>query len=121
MKDSDLKSKVLNAMIGKESTVRQIMVQVNLNSQKQCAYTTIGTILKRLEAENIVLSKNKGIDKRNQKLFSIANNAHKNEVTKILRGLIMKFGPVGVRHLGEVLDTELNESDVDAIKKKLNL
>ncbi|OLS28463.1 MAG: hypothetical protein HeimC2_06820 [Candidatus Heimdallarchaeota archaeon LC_2] len=121
MKDDDLKSKVLSVMTSKELTVRQIMDDVNSNSHKQYAYTTIGTILKRLEIDGIVISKNKGTDKRNQKLFSIEDNAHKKEVSNFLRGLLLKFGPVGVRHLGEMLDTEINEGDIDLIRQKLNL
>ncbi len=121
MKDDNLKSKVLSVLIGRESTVRQVLNEVNSKSNKKYAYTTIGTILKRLETEGIVISKNNGIDKRNQKLFSIDNNAHKNEISKFLRGLLLKFGPVGVQHLGEIFETDLDEADVDLIRKKLNL
>ncbi|MCE7737505.1 MAG: BlaI/MecI/CopY family transcriptional regulator [Candidatus Heimdallarchaeota archaeon] len=121
MKTDDLKSKVLGVMSNEKLTVRQVMERINNNSSKQYAYTTIGTILNRLELDGIVKSKNISNHGRKQKIFSIETDAHKKEVTNFLRSLFIKFGTTGVRHLGEILDTDLNEEDVASIKNKLNL
>ncbi|MHA2032548.1 MAG: BlaI/MecI/CopY family transcriptional regulator [Candidatus Kariarchaeaceae archaeon] len=121
MKTDDLKAKVLGALINEKKTVRQIMDDLNESSPKQYAYTTLATTLTRLDNEGVVTSTNISKHGRKQKLFTITKDAHKKEVTRMLRGLFIKFGPMGVRHLGEVLDTELDEKDVDSIKKKLEL
>ena len=121
MKTEDLKSKVLGVLNNEKLTVRQVMVKINTNSSKQYAYTTIGTILNRLESDSIVTSKDISDHGRKQKLYSIEIDAHKTEVTNFLRSLYIKFGTAGVRHLGEMLETELNEEDVASIKQKLNL
>ena len=121
MKIDDLKSRVLSVIHNKPLTVRQIMRKVNTKYGRHYGYTTIGTILQRLESDEMIKSKISGADRRNQKLFTISKNAHKQEVSRLLRSLFFKFGPLGIRHLGEILDTKLDEDEIESILEKLDL
>lgn len=121
MKEDDLKSRVLAILVNQSLTVRDVLREINNNNVKKYAYTTIATILKRLELDEMVVSVNMDNDGRRTKVYSIENNAHKIEASKLLRGLFTKFGMVGVQHLGQLLDVELDESGLEELKKKLNL
>lgn len=108
-------------MSQKKRTVRQIMDLVNQTSEKKYAYTTIHTILQRLEKDVIVSSTETSINKTKQRFYHIRKNAYKQEITKTLRNLYIKFGPVGIKHLSNILDTNIEDLDFEEIEKKLEL
>lgn len=121
MKVDDLKSRVLSVIRSKPLTVRQIKRKVNAKYGRLYGYTTIGTILQRLESDGMIKSEISNADKRNQKLFTISKNAHRQEVSRLLRSLFFKFGSSGIRHLGEILDTEITDDEIQTIFDKLDL
>ncbi len=120
MKPGDLKGIALQALnnLGK-AKVREILVEVERLADKKYAYTTIATILTRLEKEGIIRSEKNNGKIKSVKFYSLNQSAHKNEVNSFLKSLYTKFGMVGVKHLGDVLNADLTEEDLDKIRKKL--
>ena len=121
MKPGDLRDIVtseLDTEIG--LTIKEITKEVNQKHGREYAYTTIATVLVRLEKQNIVEARKAKINGRNIKLYFISEHGFKNEIKEQLQNVILKFGVGGVKHLGELLDTEIDEKDLESIQKRLN-
>lgn len=120
MKAGELKTLVLKVLnLSGQATVREVLNEINLISDKIYKYTTIATILSRLEKENIITSEKKTDDKRSTKYYKLEETAHKKEVHSLLKSLFSKFGTTGVRHLADVLDSDITEEELEIIRKKL--
>ncbi len=122
MKPGDLRDIViseLNTEIG--LSIKEITKTVNEKSKKDYAYTTIATVLSRLENQNIIESRKAKINGRKINLYYLLEQGFKKEVQKQLQNVILKFGVGGVKHLGELLDTEIDEKDLESIQKRLDV
>ena len=121
MKPGDLRDIViseLNTEIG--LSIKEITGNVNEKSNKEYAYTTIATVLSRLEHQNIIEARKAKINRRKINLYFLSEQGFKKEVKKQLQNVILKFGVGGVKHLGELLDTEIDETDLESIQKRLD-
>ena len=122
LKAGDLKALVIRILHQKgPSTVNGVNQIILFDYQRKYAYTTIATILSRLEKEGIMKSEARTINKRRVKIFSLRSDACKEEVTNFLENLFTKFGTAGFKHLGKILDTEMSEDQILSIQEKLNL
>lgn len=122
MKPGDLRDTVigeLNTDIG--LSIKEITKLVNVRSNKDYAYTTIATVLSRLENQSIIEARKAKINGRNINLYYLSEQGFKKEVQKQLQNVILKFGVGGVKHLGELLDTEIDEKDLESIQKRLDV
>ncbi|MHA2028842.1 MAG: BlaI/MecI/CopY family transcriptional regulator [Candidatus Kariarchaeaceae archaeon] len=122
MKPGDLRDIViseLNTEIG--LSIKEITKNVNEKSKKDYAYTTIATVLTRLENQKIIEARKAKINGRKINLYYLSEQGFKKEVQKQLQNVILKFGAGGVKHLGELLDTEIDEKDLESIQKRLDV
>ncbi|MCE7734387.1 MAG: BlaI/MecI/CopY family transcriptional regulator [Candidatus Heimdallarchaeota archaeon] len=122
MKPGDLRDIVigeLNTQIG--LSIKEITKNVNEKSDKEYAYTTISTVLSRLETQKIIEARKAKINGRKINLYYLSEQGFKKEVQKQLQNVILKFGVGGVKHLGELLDTEIDEKDLESIQKRLDV
>ncbi|OLS22389.1 MAG: hypothetical protein HeimC2_29690 [Candidatus Heimdallarchaeota archaeon LC_2] len=121
MKPGDLRDIVVSELdtdIG--LSIKDITKKVNEKSAKEYAYTTISTVLSRLENQNVIEARKAKINGRKINLYFLSEQGYKKEVRKQLQNVILKFGVSGVKHLGELLDTEIDENDLDSIQKRLD-
>jgi predicted transcriptional regulator len=122
VKPGDLRDIViseLNTEIG--LSIKEITKNVNEKSKKDYAYTTIATVLTRLENQKIIEARKAKINGRKINLYYLSEQGFKKEVQKQLQNVILKFGAGGVKHLGELLDTEIDEKDLESIQKRLDV
>lgn len=121
MKPGDLKNIVigeLNTTIG--LSVKEITRLINLKLEREYAYNTIATVLSRLEHQKIIVARKAKISGRNINLYYLSEQGFKSEIRNQLRNVILKFGIGGVKHLGELLDTEITDEEVELIQKRLD-
>ncbi len=121
MKSGDLRDIVvseLNTEIG--LSIKEITRTINEKSEKKYAYTTIATVLSRLENQNIIEARKAKINGRKINLYYLSEQGFKTEIKNQLQNVILKFGVGGVKHLGELLDTEIEEKDLVSIQKRLD-
>jgi len=119
MRSGELKRLVL-IIIREEGplSIRNILNSIRDKSKNDYAYTTIATIVKRLEQKNIVIANQKLINNRFTYEYSLSQDAPKDEIKDILHSLINRFGTVGIRHLGKVFNEDLTEEDILRIKQQ---
>ncbi|MHA2276991.1 MAG: BlaI/MecI/CopY family transcriptional regulator [Candidatus Kariarchaeaceae archaeon] len=121
MKPGDLRDIViaeLNTEIG--LSIKEITKKVNKKSDRIYAYTTIATVLSRLENQKIIEARKAKINGRKINLYYLSEQGFKNEIKQQLQNVILKFGAGGVKHLGELLDAEIDEDDLESIQKRIN-
>ncbi|MHA2099974.1 MAG: BlaI/MecI/CopY family transcriptional regulator [Candidatus Kariarchaeaceae archaeon] len=121
MKPGDLRDIViaeLNTEIG--LSIKEITNKVNKKSDRIYAYTTIATVLSRLENQKIIEARKAKINGRKINLYYLSEQGFKNEIKQQLQNVILKFGAGGVKHLGELLDAEIDEDDLESIQKRIN-
>ena len=122
MKSGDLRDIVvseLNTEIG--LSIKEITKKVNIKSIKEYAYTTIATVLSRLENQKIIEARKAKINGRKINLYYLSEQGFKTEIKNQLQNVILKYGAGGVKHLGELLDTEIKDEDLESIQKRLDL
>lgn len=120
MRSGELKDIVTEALqLGGESSVRDVVERVEKISGKDYAYTTIATILQRLEDDGILISEKKKLEKRKKKYYRIRDEAPKEEAETFLKSFLAKFGSVGVRHLGEVMASDFSDEEIEELRRKL--
>ncbi len=115
----DIVTSELNTEIG--LSIKEITKNVNEKSDKEYAYTTIATVLSRLQNQNIIEARKAKINGRKINFYYLSEQGFKKEVQKQLQNVILKFGVGGVKHLGELLDTEIDVKDLESIQKRLNI
>ena len=117
MRSGELKHLVLS-IIREDGplNIRNILNSIRGKSGTDYAYTTIATIVKRLETKNIVMVDKKIINNRFSHEYSFRPDAPKDEVKDILHSLVKRFGIVGIRHLGNVFNEDLTEDELLRIK-----
>ena len=121
MKSGDLRDIViseLNTEIG--LSIKEITKKVNEKSSKDYAYTTIATVLSRLENQKIIEARKAKINGRKINLYYLSEQGFKTEIKNQLQNVILKYGVGGVKHLGELLDTDINDEDIELIQKRLD-
>jgi predicted transcriptional regulator len=121
VKPGDLRDIViaeLNTEIG--LSIKEITKKVNKKSDRIYAYTTIATVLSRLENQKIIEARKAKINGRKINLYYLSEQGFKNEIKQQLQNVILKFGAGGVKHLGELLDAEIDEDDLESIQKRIN-
>jgi predicted transcriptional regulator len=121
VKPGDLRDIViaeLNTEIG--LSIKEITNKVNKKSDRIYAYTTIATVLSRLENQKIIEARKAKINGRKINLYYLSEQGFKNEIKQQLQNVILKFGAGGVKHLGELLDAEIDEDDLESIQKRIN-
>lgn len=121
MKSGDLRNIVvseLNTEIG--LSIKDIAKKVNKKSENEYAYTTIATVLSRLENQKIIEVRKAKINGRKINLYYLSEQGFKTEIKNQLQNVIIKFGIGGVKHLGELLDTEIKDEDIESIQKRLD-
>lgn len=121
MKSGDLRNIVvgeLNTEIG--LSIKDIAKKVNEKSEHEYAYTTISTVLSRLENQKIIEVRKAKINGRKINLYYLSEQGFKTEIKNQLQNVILKFGIGGVKHLGELLDTEIKDEDIESIQKRLD-
>lgn len=120
MKSGDLKALVIRKLhtdLG--LSIKEITKLVNKKSNKVYAYTTISTVLSRLVSQEVVLTKKAKLNGRRINLYFLSEKGFKNEISQQLQNVILKFGFGGVKHLGELLDKDIDEDELKLIKAKL--
>jgi len=120
MKSGDLKTMVLSVLeVNVGLSVRDINEAVDRISSRDNAYTTIATVLSRLESEELVIKKKAKIDNRTVNLYFLSEPAYKKEVNGMVKDIFRKFGLNAVKHLGTLFDADLDEDELEDLEKKL--
>lgn len=120
MKSGDLKDIVIAELDPKIGlSVKDIIKNVNRISNKEYAYTTIATVLTRLEKQNLVVSQKARIEGRTINLYYLSESGYKKEIENQLSIVVNRFGFGGVKHLANLLDAEIDLDDMKELEQRL--
>ena len=120
MKPGDLKAMVLSVLDVKIGlSIKDINKEVDRISSRENAYTTISTVLSRLESDKLVIKQKAKIDNRTVNLYFLSETAYKKEVNGMVKEIFQKFGLNAVKHLGQLFDADLDENELEVLEKKL--
>lgn len=106
---------------GKGYYVSDLVHLLAQNYDKEYAYTTIATVLKRLQKKGVLeLIKTSG-KTRDRNMFIISEQGQKEDMNDFLKQYFYRFGAKGIKHLGELMDNDFDEEEFNHIKKELDL
>lgn len=120
MKSGDLKALVLSVLdVDIGLSVKDVNKRVDEISSRNNAYTTISTVLTRLESEKLVIKRKAKIENRTVNLYFLSEIAYKTEVNGMVKDIFRKFGLNAVKHLGQLFDADLDQEELAELEKKL--
>jgi predicted transcriptional regulator len=119
--DISLKAKVITVLSdNKGYSIRKVKENLGIRFDIYPAYTTVATVLNRLEKEEKVFSIFIS-EKRTKKIYLLSKSTIKNETDSFLKKFITQFGDVGIKHLGNMLNTEISDGDYQQLRDKLGI
>lgn len=98
-------------------STREILHKINEITNKDYAYTTISTTLSRLVKKKLVIFEIQMKKGKKYKGYKLNNEATRFEIQSNLQQFVTRFGMIGVRHLGQIFNTDLSENELKEIQK----